>query len=134
MRRFCGLATIEGGVVIGLKRIVHVNLVVEDVEVAKEFYGRLLGLQEIARAEGTTRPGVWYRLGDLELHIAYEAAPRNADSTRHIAFELADLDAARIALERAGAPIEAARPLPGLRRFFTRDPSGNRIELQEPTA
>ncbi len=117
---------------IGLKRIVHVNLVVEDVEAAKEFYGRLLGLQEIARAEGTNRPAVWYRLGDLELHIAYEAAPRNADSTRHIALELADLDAARIALERVGAPIEVARPLPRLRRFFTRDPSGNRIELQEP--
>ena len=40
--------------------------------------------------------------------------------------------AARFLAERTGAPIEAARPLPGLRRFFTRDPSGNRVELQEP--
>src|SRR5690349_2462972 len=110
---------------LALKRITHVNLVVEDVEAARAFYGQLLGLEEIARAEGAARPGVWYRLGDLELHISYEAAPRNADSTRHIAFEVAGLDAARAALEGAGAPIEAARPLPGLRRFFTRDPSGN---------
>jgi catechol 2,3-dioxygenase-like lactoylglutathione lyase family enzyme len=117
---------------ITLKRITHINLVVEDVEAARRFYGEVLGLAEIARAEGASRPGVWYRLGDLEVHIAYEAAPRNADSTRHFAIEVADLDAARAALERVGAPIEPARPLPGLRRFFTRDPSGNRIELQEP--
>jgi catechol 2,3-dioxygenase-like lactoylglutathione lyase family enzyme len=118
---------------IGLKRIVHVNLVAEDVEAMRAFYGQLLGLHEIERAEGANRPGVWYRLDNLEIHISYEAAPRNADSTRHVAFEVADLDAARAALEQAGAPIEAARPLPRLRRFFTRDPAGNRIELQAPS-
>src|SRR5437867_5231457 len=117
---------------LALKRITHINLVVEDVDAARAFYGHVLGLTEIERAEGANRPGAWYRLGDLEVHISYEPAPHNAESTRHFAIEVADLDAARAVLEGAGAPIEAARPLPGLRRFFTRDPAGNRIELQQP--
>ena len=59
---------------IGLKRIVHVNLVVEDVEAAKEFYGRLLGLQEIARAEGTNRltpTAVLMRVGEGHHFLCY---------------------------------------------------------------
>ena len=119
---------------LALKQITHINLVVDDVDAAHLFYGQVLGLPEIPRAEGASCPGIWYRLGDLEIHVAYEPTPRNAESTRHFAIAVADLDAARVVLERAGAPIEAARGLPGLRRFFTRDPSGNRIELQEPAS
>ncbi|GIV98117.1 MAG: glyoxalase [Herpetosiphonaceae bacterium] len=107
----------------------HANLVVEDVAAARRFYGELLGLEEIHRPEGAGRDGVWYRIGAVELHISYEANPANARSTRHVALEVADLAAARQALEQAGHPIEAARPLPGIERFFTRDPDGNRVEL-----
>ncbi|HEY1013036.1 MAG TPA: VOC family protein [Herpetosiphonaceae bacterium] len=116
---------------ISIREFVHANLVVRDVEAARAFYGGLLGLAEVERPAGAGRDGVWYRLGAHELHISHEAEPRNADSTRHIALLVDDVAAARAELEREGYPIEAARPLPGIVRFFTRDPDGNRLELMQ---
>jgi len=40
-----------------------------------------------------------------------------------------DLEAARRELAAAGAPIVADDTLPAVRRFYTADPFGNRIEL-----
>jgi enamine deaminase RidA (YjgF/YER057c/UK114 family)/catechol 2,3-dioxygenase-like lactoylglutathione lyase family enzyme len=116
-----------------VKRINHVNITTSDVQAAQAFYGGVLGLEEIPRAEGARRAGAWYRLGELELHVSHEEIPNNLASTRHFSVEVADLDQLRAALERSGAVIEAGRPLPGIERLFTRDPSGNRIELQELT-
>lgn len=112
-----------------LKRISHVNLAVEDVDAARHFYGQVLGLTEIPRAEGNRRPGAWFQLGALELHLSQEPAPRNAESRRHVAFEVRDLDALREHLEDAGVPLEEGSTLIGTRRFFARDPSGNRLEF-----
>lgn len=112
-----------------LKRIAHVNLSVDDVEAARRFYGQLLGLEEIPRSEGQRRPGAWYRLGALELHLSHEPAPHNAGSRRHVAFEVRDLDALREHLEDAGVPLEPGAPVLGLRRFFARDPAANRLEF-----
>ncbi|MGA9519874.1 MAG: VOC family protein, partial [Myxococcaceae bacterium] len=108
----------------------HVNLSVDDVEAARAFYGKVLELEEIPRAEGRGRPGAWYRLGSLELHLSYEPDPQNQASKRHIAFEVRDLPAFREQLNRAGFRTEEGSPLPGVQRFFTRDPAGNRLEFQ----
>ncbi|MBF5042374.1 hypothetical protein FGE12_08175 [Aggregicoccus sp. 17bor-14] len=112
-----------------LKRISHVNLSVDDVEAARRFYGQLLGLEEIPRTEGQRRPGAWFRLGALELHLSHEPAPRNAESKRHVAFEVRDVDALREHLEDAGVPLEEGSPVIGMRRLFARDPAGNRLEF-----
>jgi catechol 2,3-dioxygenase-like lactoylglutathione lyase family enzyme len=112
-----------------LKRISHVNLAVEDVEAARHFYGQVLGLEEVPRAEGNRRPGAWFRLGALELHLSHEPTPRNAESKRHVAFEVRDLDALREHLEDAQVPLEEGSQVIGMRRFFARDPSGNRLEF-----
>jgi catechol 2,3-dioxygenase-like lactoylglutathione lyase family enzyme len=114
-----------------LRRVTHVNLAVDDVEAARRFYSEVLGLQEIARAEGQRRPGAWFRLGALELHLSHEPEPHNADSKRHVAFEVRELAALRDRLEEAGVRVEEGSPLPGIQRFFARDPSGNRLEFQE---
>jgi catechol 2,3-dioxygenase-like lactoylglutathione lyase family enzyme len=114
-----------------LRRVMHVNLAVEDVEAARRFYSEVLGLEEIERAEGQRRPGAWFRLGTLELHLSYEPEPHNADSKRHVAFEVRDLVALRDRFEEAGVRVEEGSPLPGMQRFFVRDPSGNRLEFQE---
>ena len=51
-------------------------------------------------------------------------------SKRHICFLVEDLTAAEKAVADAGFEIEP-QPIDafGLRRFFTRDPAGNRVEL-----
>ncbi len=110
-------------------RVAHVNLSIDDVEAARRFYGDILGLAPTARPADAGRPGCWFRLGDVELHLSLEEGADNARSKRHVAFEVDDLEAMRDKLVLAGAKIEEARPIEGIRRFFTRDPAGNRLEL-----
>ena len=117
-----------------LKRIAHVNLAVTDVDAARQFYAEVLGLTEIPRTEGQRRPGAWFQLGAVELHLSLEPEPRNAESKRHVAFEVRDLEALRDHLEEKGVRLEEGSPVVGVRRFFARDPAGNRLEFFQPGA
>ena len=56
-------------------------------------------------------------------------------SKRHVAFEVtsAELEGMRNKLVRSRTPIEEARPIEGIRRFFARDPAGNRLEFYART-
>lgn len=112
-----------------LRRVAHVNLSIDDVERARHFYGEVLGLQPAPRPADAGRPGCWFRLGEVELHLSIEEGAENLRSKRHVAFEVSDLEAVRERLAAAGAPLEEGRQLPGMRRFFVRDPAGNRLEL-----
>ncbi|HEX9037420.1 MAG TPA: methyltransferase domain-containing protein [Ktedonobacterales bacterium] len=98
---------------------------------ARAFYGEVLGLREIAKPEALAgRGGVWFQAGGQQLHIGVEEDFQPARKA-HPALLVADLAAARARLEAAGAPIAEDVPLPGRLRFETRDPFGNRLELQQ---
>lgn len=112
-----------------LLRIAHVNLSIDDVEAARHFYGEVLGLASLPRPADAGRAGCWFSLGDMELHLSQEERADNAGSKRHVAFEVKDLDALRAHLLAAGAPIDEGHPMAGVRRFFARDPAGNRLEF-----
>jgi len=116
-----------------IRRLAHANLSVDDVEAAREFYGRVLGLETAPRPADAGRPGCWFRSGDCELHLSLEVGVDNASSKRHVAFEVDDLEAARRRLVTSGFAIEAGRAIAGVERFFVRDPAGNRIELFRST-
>ena len=104
-------------------RLSHVNLRVRDLDEAARFYEAGLGLERLPRAEVEGR-GAWFRLGSAELHLGEDSAPQ-PPSKRHFAVEVDDLDGARRAVLAAGASIEKE----DTGRFWTRDPSGNRIEI-----
>ncbi|MBX3466533.1 MAG: VOC family protein [Planctomycetes bacterium] len=113
-------------------RLGHVNLSVPDLAAARAFYGDLLGLEPAPRpADAGVRPGCWFRLGEQELHVSEEPGADGSSSRRHVALEVDDLAAARARLLAAGLTLEEGRPLPGLARFFARDPGGNRLELYQ---
>lgn len=112
-----------------LRRVAHVNLSIDDVDAARAFYGELLGLHPAARPGDAGRPGCWFALGDVELHLSLETGADNASSKRHVAFEVDDLASARARLEAAAVTVEEGRVMTGIRRFFVRDPAGNRLEL-----
>jgi catechol 2,3-dioxygenase-like lactoylglutathione lyase family enzyme len=100
----------------------------------REFYTGLLGLLERDKPGPLrSRGGVWFDCGNLELHVGIdETPPENLQSKRHVALRVADLDAMRHRLSRAGRDIEDDRaPIEGCRRFYVRDPAGNRVELLE---
>ena len=96
---------------------------------ARVFYGELLGLREIPKPpELAARGGVWFAVGPQELHIGVEADFRPARKA-HPALTCADADALAASLEASGAPVSWDGTVPGVRRFFTADPFGNRLEI-----
>ena len=100
---------------------------------ARRFFGQLLGLPEIEKPpELRAQGGAWFSLGAQQLHIGiqepFTPAVKAHPALRVEKGTLADL-AAR--LSDAGEAVIWDEALPGVRRFYTVDPWGNRIELLE---
>ena len=108
----------------------HVNVTVppEREAEAKHFYGRVLGLEEIYKPDAALSRGAWYQLGAAQLHLSIEAA--QPPSRRHVCYQVTDVAAAERHFRDAGIEIlDDERPINGIKRFFLRDPGGNRIEI-----
>jgi catechol 2,3-dioxygenase-like lactoylglutathione lyase family enzyme len=97
---------------------------------ARRFYGELLGLREVAKpVELAPRGGCWFvGVGGTAIHVGVDqrflAAPK-----AHPGLIVVDIAAAQRALAAAGARvIQDDSGLP-VRRCYTEDPFGNRIEL-----
>lgn len=123
---------------IAITRLQHVSLPVppgdEALETARTFYRDVLGLPEVERPPTLPGRGLWFAVGDQELHIFVEAdaAELNPRSRRHPCFQTPDVDALRISLEEAGVTtIDDDGPIRGRPRFFADDPFGNRLEFVE---
>ena len=100
-------------------------------EAAREFYGGILGLQEIEKPEPLrSRGGCWFSCGSQQLHLGVEQDFRPAKKA-HPAFVAADLDELRNELSARGINVVEDASIPGVRRFFAEDPWGNRLEFVE---
>jgi catechol 2,3-dioxygenase-like lactoylglutathione lyase family enzyme len=96
---------------------------------ARRFFGQLLGLEELEKPEPLReRGGAWFRVGAQQLHVGVEAGFAPA-AKAHPAFLVAEYDAVRARLRSAGVEIREDDLIPGVRRCYTSDPWGNRIEL-----
>ncbi len=100
---------------------------------ARDFYGRVLGLEEIEKPEALRKNGgMWYAVAGVQLHVGVEEAV--APSKRHPAFDVEDAKAVRTYLEQNGVRTKDEPDIPGVvHRFSLFDPFGNRIELLEKT-
>jgi catechol 2,3-dioxygenase-like lactoylglutathione lyase family enzyme len=100
---------------------------------ARRFYGELLGLGEVEKpTELAGRGGVWFALAaGAQLHVG--VAEEFAAATKaHPALQIgtvARLEMLGRRLAAVGSPVRWDSELPGVRRFFTADPWGNRVEL-----
>jgi catechol 2,3-dioxygenase-like lactoylglutathione lyase family enzyme len=116
---------------IHVKRLDHVQICIpvgaEDE--ARAFYTDLLGFTEIEKPEALkANGGLWYKVGDIELHIGVEQRD-GYNSKSHPAFEVENIDEVRRYLEEKGVPTQDEKPIPGVTRFSFRDPFRNRIEF-----
>ena len=102
---------------------------------ARQFYGELLGLPEIAKPPNlASRGGAWFQCGALQLHLGVDIDFRPAKKA-HPAFLVRDLPHLIEALRSAGYDVTFdVERVAGFERAFTVDPFGNRIELLQPTA
>jgi len=99
---------------------------------ARRFYAALLGLEEIARPEGLQQSGgIWFRAGGQELHLGSDDA-HEATKRPHPGFRVESVTA----LEELAHRVEAAgvetrwdERIEGRKRFYVRDPFGNRLEI-----
>jgi len=91
------------------------------------FYRDALGLMEIPRPEELGGAGVWFRGGDLEIHLGVEEGFRPAKKA-HPGIEVDDVGALAGRLIAHGFEARWDHRLPG-RRFSTDDPFGNRLEF-----
>jgi catechol 2,3-dioxygenase-like lactoylglutathione lyase family enzyme len=99
---------------------------------ARRFYGELLGLPEVAKpAPLQAAGGAWFACGGQQLHVgvADDFTPaRKAHPALAVSGE-PELRALAARLEAAGAAVGWDDRLPGVARFYTSDPWGNRVEL-----
>ena len=113
-------------------RIDHVQLTMPRGEeaAARQFYGELLGMDELPKPEALqSNGGCWFRGGDCELHLGIDPEFR-PQRKAHPGFVVLDLAALALRLRAAGAEVDWDDRIVGVRRFFTRDPFGNRLEFR----
>jgi glyoxylase I family protein len=112
----------------------HAAIIVSNLEKSQHFYSTVLGLQKVDR--DLKFPGIWYQIGNFQIHLIlastiildtvdYEKWGRN----RHLAFSVANLEAAKEQLITHNCPIQISAS--GRSALFTQDPDGNIIELSE---
>jgi catechol 2,3-dioxygenase-like lactoylglutathione lyase family enzyme len=114
-------------------RLDHVQLAIPagGEDKARAFYCGGLGWRETPKpAALASRGGLWLDTGGAQVHLGVDDA-FHAARKAHPAFALDDLDALAARLRAAGLAVDWDDALPAVRRFYTADPFGNRIEFLE---
>ncbi len=109
----------------------HVSINVRDAAEGIDFYTHVLGLRQRDDRPDFRFGGAWLDLGDQQVHLIEAPAP--ADQGQHFAIRVADIDAAVAELRDRGIEVTDPTPVASSRQSFLHDPSGNRIELHEPS-
>lgn len=126
--------------------ILEAALYVDDLDRAEAFYGGVLGLERIARAESRH---VFFRCGEAVVLLFIADAtmtppsagarlpvpPHGAKGPGHLCFRgtADEIERFRAHLEGEGVAIEADFEWPnGGRSIYFRDPAGNSLEIAEP--
>ena len=115
----------------------HVSICVTDLARAKQFYGEMLGLQEVSRPD-LGFPGAWYAIGDSqELHLIVHPPSRTMRGTPeidgrdgHFAFRVSSYEDMLARLrDRQVALVESPHNRTPWAQIYVTDPDGNVIEF-----
>jgi len=125
------MASGAGGGEVTITGLDHVNLAMPpgEEERARAFYQGILGLVEAEKPPSLrARGGCWFHGPGAIVHVSAEEGFRPSRQA-HAAFTVSDLTALRQALESAGHKVIPDHAVPGVERFYTLDPFGNRLEF-----
>lgn len=119
---------------IKINQMMHTGLIIADLARSRAFYEGLLGFQPNPNRPNFGFEGVWYDIGENQVHLMvvpnpYTEVEHPAHGGRdiHIAFSVDDVEAVRAELENAG--ISCSMSLSGRAALFCRDPDGNALEF-----
>lgn len=117
-----------------ITQYLHTAILVSNLERSEHFYSTVLGLEKVDRA--LKFPGAWYQIGPVQIHLIVDSSidielqnPEKWGRNGHIAFSVADLDAAKTQLKAHNCPVQMSAS--GRAALFTQDPDGNIIELSQ---
>ena len=127
-----------------LRKMDHTALIVRELERSRQFYGEVLGLQEVPRPRNFTFGGSWFQGPGFQIHLILasdtsapagfgEVAEKDVRIGRahHIAFEVDDVEKAIATMrahhiEIAGGPQQRGD---GVTQFYVYDPDRNFLEF-----
>lgn len=114
--------------VIGLDHL-QLAIPIDGETAARRFYCDMLGLTEIPKPESLQlRGGLWLQCDNIQLHLGIDPEFKAAKKA-HPGLVVDNLAHLISVLQAAGHEVIENRDIPGIRRAFTTDPFGNRIEL-----
>ena len=97
----------------------------------RAFYTGVLGWTELPKPPLlAVRGGCWFGAGAQELHVGVEE-PFTPAPKAHPSFVVTDVDEVAARLAAAGIDVAFNDEIPGVRRFETADPFGNRLEFRQ---
>jgi catechol 2,3-dioxygenase-like lactoylglutathione lyase family enzyme len=102
---------------------------------ARRYYVELLGLKELSRPASLQHMGgCWFQCADgMQLHVGVQD-PFIPARKAHPAFAIQRFDELRARMIDAGVEVIDDSAIAGVRRFFSYDPWGNRLEFVERLA
>ncbi len=119
-----------------IEALLHAGLIVSDLEKARAFYEGILGLVPSPSRPSFNFTGMWYDIGDAQIHLmvlpdpdAASVRPEHGGRDRHVALAAKSLDAVKSALDTAGVAYTLSRS--GRAALFCRDPDQNALEFVE---
>jgi catechol 2,3-dioxygenase-like lactoylglutathione lyase family enzyme len=120
-----------------IEGINHATFPITDVEKAKEFYGKVLGLKELPRPEIPGVRGAFFACGEGEIHLG----ERDSEYMRkniplnllpHVALTVESVEEVKKTLKEEGISyFEFARNPLGRNQIFVQDPDGNVLEITD---
>lgn len=100
-------------------------------DLLRHFYGTVCGMAELPKPSALAgRGGVWFAAGEQQLHCGVEDVFAPALKA-HPCLATDDVDGLAAAIAGVGGPVRWDNAIPGVRRFHTDDPVGNRVEFQQ---
>lgn len=112
----------------------HASLLVNSLEIALEFYCKILGFEERSDRPDLGYPGAWFQLGEQQIHLMQlpnvdplMGRPEHGGRDRHLALAVDSLDELKERLAAANIPFTTSRS--GRPALFCRDPDANALEF-----
>lgn len=114
----------------------HHSIVIADVEVSRQFYQQIVGLQLDESRPDMAFDGLWFDVGDQAIHCLclpnpdpVQDRPQHGGRDRHVALSVYDIEPLIDRLSQNS--INFTRSKSGRPAIFFRDPDGNAIEVIE---
>lgn len=121
---------------IKVSQLLHASLLVADLDHARAFYEGVLGLSPSLVRPEMSFDGVWYDIGDAQIHLLclpnpdpVEGRPEHGGRDRHTALAVEGWNELKSKLDAEGIAYTLSRS--GRQALFIRDPDGNVLELIE---